>query len=113
MAVLIPYIFASMSGPNVPVSDIDANFANLAAAVQGTPGLGFAGGGSPWGLGTGVNTITVNTSPSFSALSDGSLIRVRAAQANTGASVNVNANSNGNIPVTEFGGVALVAGAIW
>ncbi|WP_458068624.1 LamG-like jellyroll fold domain-containing protein [Rhodanobacter sp. BL-MT-08] len=81
--------------------------------------LPYFGGDSPGGAGIayaiGAGTgdaITVDFSPALTVLTDGMVLSVRATAANATTAPTLNPNDLGALPITKFGGVALVAGEI-
>jgi len=111
--VVLSFTFATQAGP-IPLSDLDTNFGQLAAAVND-----FGSYNNYLVDSSGAaNTITVTTpaNTTFSYVT-GQLLQVLLANTNTSATVNINVNSLGNKTVvnqgqTNVGAGQLIAGTI-
>jgi hypothetical protein len=98
--------FATQSG-NVPASQLDTNFSQLAAAVNSLANYGnyFSDSGA-------VNAMVITVaSPLVVAYAAGLPLQVKVAVTNTGA-MTLNVNSLGAVPVTAPNGSALAAGTV-
>jgi hypothetical protein len=105
-SVIVSNTFAAQAGP-IPLSQLDANFTQLATAVNST--LNFTN----YAVDTGAaNAYSVTfSSPATVAYSAGLTISFKAANANSGAST-LNVNSLGTKSIVTPAGAAISAGAI-